>query len=517
MAAAPEAVPPPRRRRAPSVDDAEFREFVRTFNDWNQYEDVADRTPMLVIDAGRFNWKAGDAGRDSPCEIEPEAAEAVRLGRELQRLRNGGADWSQQAELQLLRDHRDTCCAKMVESLSQRVARGEVQPYELALVTVPLLERPDDPEGQATWLMRRLFDGLPSLRGIALQNQELLSLYASGRTTGLVVNLGSELSAVAIWEGYLLSHTANVVRNPQYDSLPSSAQNVEAMERWVHTSGLVDVVEGAIAEAPIDTRKDLLTNIVITGGMRAQLGTAGQACCEHLPSALLRRLTTVGYLRSNPPGVGAVAEHPVDRFIQLVCPPERDCAAWIGGSVVGSLNATFRSREPLIVSRERYEAFVALDTKFTAADTSYLLGAAERMLVPVGPDLRLAAARRALAWARCLLHFDASSSAELAGLPTDLVVQVGQLLVHPAAPRGAATPPEGDRTDAELALLTAPRLQGGEQGQMCEPQCWTKAGAERVARARYIGRSTVQPPTGGLSLLDRDRGPGRIRVMLDLS
>eukprot|EP01044_Picomonas_judraskeda_P001458 COSAG03_NODE_88_length_13468_cov_4.757798_5_plen_520_part_00 len=508
-----EGVPPgPRHpRSAAAVDDAEFRQFVRS------QTDVVE--PVLVIDAGRFHWKVGDAGEDSPTDFAPEGEDGVRVGVELQRLRSGGdLDRSRQAEQQLLREHRETCCASMVEALSRRVARGQARPHELALVTVPLLERPDDSDGQAAWLMRQLFERLPSLRGIMLQNQEVLSIYANGRTTALAVNLGSEISVVATWEGHILSDTARVVRNPQYDLLPSSVRNGEAMEHWVDTSGLVDAVEGAIVAAPRDTRRHLLSNLVITGGRRAQMGrTAGQACSAHLPSALLRRLTSTGYLRSNPLGVGTIhVGDPWDGSVRVVCPPERDCSAWIGGSIVGSLSSTFRSPEPLFISREQFEAFVALGTRASAADVSCLLGAAERTLVPAGLDLRPAAAWRALAWARCLLHSDASSSAELAELPAELVVRIGELLVHPPAPcAGAATPPEeSSRTDAELALLLAPRLEGCEQGQYCEPQCWTEAGAERVARAQYIGRSTVQAPRGGLSLLERDRGSERIRVML---
>lgn len=267
----PEAVPPTQYPGSPSVDDAEFRRFLRFFNDLCDDANAAEST-VLVIDAGRLHWKAGDGGEDSPCEVYPEPADSqLSVGVELQRLRSSGSDSSRQAELQLLRQHRESCCAQMLESVTRRVARGEIQPYTLALVTVPLLERPDDPDGQAAWLMRQLFDGLPSLRGISLQNQEVLSAYATGRITALVVNLGSELGVVAIWEGAVLSDTASVAHNPHYDLLPSSAQSDEAMELWIQTSGLVDAVEGAIMAAPRDTRRDLLSNIVITGGPASTL------------------------------------------------------------------------------------------------------------------------------------------------------------------------------------------------------------------------------------------------------
>lgn len=58
---------------------------------------------------------------------------------------------------------------------------------------------------------------------------------------------------------------------------------------------------------------------------------------------------------------------------------------------------------------------------------------------PKGYGKRVDAARRALVWARCLLRPDASSTVqdgtgtrnELTELPTELVVRIGELLVHP--------------------------------------------------------------------------------------
>eukprot|EP01052_Picozoa_sp_SAG31_P050250 SAG31_NODE_11382_length_1037_cov_0.831557_1_plen_221_part_01 len=219
MASAAEGIPPLSRPwpADATVDDAEFRQYVR---EWNDDPDDVERT-VLVIDAGRFHWKVGDAGEDSPSDFAPEGLDGVRLGVELQRLRSGGSDRSRQAEQQLLRDHRKTCCASMFEALSRRVARGQARPYELALVTVPLLERPDDSDSQAAWLMQQLFERLPSLHGITFQNQEVLSIYASGRATALAVNLGSEISVVGVWDDCLLSDMARIVRSPQYDLVPS--------------------------------------------------------------------------------------------------------------------------------------------------------------------------------------------------------------------------------------------------------------------------------------------------------
>ena len=107
MASAAEGVPPPPGlcSAAAAVDDAEFREFVRGFNDLSGDQDGVEPA-VLVIDAGRLHWKAGDAGDDSPSDLAPEGPDGVLLGVELQRLRSSGDDRSRQAEQQLLREQR---------------------------------------------------------------------------------------------------------------------------------------------------------------------------------------------------------------------------------------------------------------------------------------------------------------------------------------------------------------------------------------------------------------------------
>eukprot|EP01047_Picozoa_sp_COSAG01_P062154 COSAG01_NODE_7863_length_3021_cov_1.688227_2_plen_127_part_00 len=100
----------------------------------------------------------------------------------------------------------------------------------------------------------------------------MLSSYAAGRTTSWVINLGLEITIVAIFEGAILSATARVLRNPRYDMLPTTApsqqRHAAAAERWMDCSGLLAALEDSLEAAPIDTRGALLHGVVISGGER---------------------------------------------------------------------------------------------------------------------------------------------------------------------------------------------------------------------------------------------------------
>ena len=162
-----------------SIDDDAFHRFVHSFND-----DVGvDENTVLVIDAGNLQWAAGRAGDDSPCLFAPgtqgELASLRDMAVELQRLQNSSDDdaaassSSRHSRAQLLLEHRDRCCASMLELISNasRWNGGWDKPWLLALVTVPMLQGAGSP--RARWLCTELFDRLPSLRGVMIQHQEV--------------------------------------------------------------------------------------------------------------------------------------------------------------------------------------------------------------------------------------------------------------------------------------------------------------------------------------------------------
>ena len=136
----------------------------------------------------------------------------------------------------------------------------EAEPLPLAaVVAVPCLE---DPMSSAILTrLRRLFfepGGAVARAGwrcisLAPVPQELLPVYSNGRTTALSAMLGTELSVVAVYEGYALHECARKRRWPAQSS-PELVAELFA-----------ELLADAIFSAPIDCRADLMRNIVVSG------------------------------------------------------------------------------------------------------------------------------------------------------------------------------------------------------------------------------------------------------------
>ena len=288
----------------------------------------------------------------------------------------------------------------------------------------------DGPVRRAGWVCPRL----------VMQPQELLALYGTGRTTGMCVNLGSELSAYAVYEGYALPQCA---RRRAWGSSGADASTVAA------------IVAEAIFSAPLDCRMDLINSIILCGGDTELTKPAAdpsdpaarwplqdavhEALCaeadwrvavslgEMVPIWRARHWAKGGHEGSfwlDHPGNSADATCPrldgparaanwsVRQRVKLIAPPERALLTWIGGSIVGSINRNGFC--PMVLNPGLSEDGMG----YTGQRLSDHL-----MLPDLGPAL--AAASQRLAWARCAALCDAEMP-ELAALPLDLVVMIGE-------------------------------------------------------------------------------------------
>jgi actin len=73
-------------------------------------------------------------------------------------------------------------------------------------VNVLVADNPLTPKEQKQKIAHLLFDEL-GVKSLALMNSAVLSLFSTGRTTGIVVEVGQGVSyAVPIFEGYALPH-----------------------------------------------------------------------------------------------------------------------------------------------------------------------------------------------------------------------------------------------------------------------------------------------------------------------
>ena len=93
----------------------------------------------------------------------------------------------------------------------------------------------------------------------------------------------------------------------------------------MEAAGIHETTYNSIMKCDIDIRKDLYTNVVLSGGSTMYPGIAARMWKE------------IHTLAPNTPNI--------------VAPPERKYSAWIGGSILASLS-TFQS---MWISKEEYD------------------------------------------------------------------------------------------------------------------------------------------------------------------
>jgi actin len=359
---------------------------------------MGDRPP-IVCDNGSGMVKLGFSGDDAPRSVFPSIvgrpkSEQAMLGAAKKDYYIGDDAQAKRGILQLRYpiEHGIVTNWDDMEKIWHHTFYNElrVDPEEHCVL---LTEAPMNPKQNRERMTQIMFETF-GVMGMYINIQAVLALYASGRTTGIVMDAGDGVShTVPIYEGYSLPHAVMrvdmagrdmtaymaLLLSEQGYSLNSSAEREIARtikeklcyvaldfdeelamkddeyeefmlpdgevihigtQRFrcpealfqpkmigLEADGLHQLVFKSINKCDIDVRRDLYTNIVLSGGTTMYPG---------LPQRLEKEI---------------VALTPASIKPKVVAPPERKFSVWIGGSILSSLT-TFQN---LWLTRAEYE------------------------------------------------------------------------------------------------------------------------------------------------------------------
>lgn len=370
--------------------------------------DINLTKPALIIDNGSGMVKAGFSGEAQPCVEFPSIIGTPKYKKSLKHMKDG----------KMLFVGSDAYDKKGVLKLSYPIEHGIVTDWEnmeqiwshtfdkLRVIpndrNVLLTEAPRNPRKNREKMAEIMFETF-NVDGLYIAIQGVLSLYASGRTTGTVLDIGDGVThTIPIYDGYAIDNAINrfdlagrdvteymqrllemegismitssekeIVRRMKekyaycvtdveaeykmYRSRNMSRKYVlpdgnaiilqdvmyETPEVLFNPSligkemlGVHEAVNDSILKTDINIRKDLYSNIVLSGGT-----TMIRDFDKKLEYSLRSVLNT-------------------NAEVKVIAPPERRYSVWMGGSILASLptfdsawiyNREYRESGPSII------------------------------------------------------------------------------------------------------------------------------------------------------------------------
>merc|ERR1711903_318819 len=362
-----------------------------------------DEKPAIIMDNGTGMMKCGLSGTDAPTVT---FASCVGYPKQKAMLQGSNKDYYVGEEAQQKRgilllkyplEHGVITNWDDMEKIWKhtfdnelRIVLGADEEAEEDVAGVLLTEAPMNPKENRERMTQIMCETL-NARRFYVAIQAVLSLYASGRTTGVVVDCGDGVShTVPIYEGYSMPHAIQRINLAGRDltdyickilteskiNLHTSAERMSAMKIkedlcyvsmtfatdvdnfagkekqfempdgtvvTVHNQmircpelmfkpsldgkemmGLHELTKKTVNDCDLDVRKDLLGNVVMSGGT---------TMFPNMPERLQAELQ------------GLVPEA---TKVKVIAPPERMISVWIGGSILASLSTFNR----MWISRE---------------------------------------------------------------------------------------------------------------------------------------------------------------------
>ncbi|XP_071130529.1 actin, cytoplasmic 3-like [Mytilus edulis] len=348
-----------------------------------------DDIASLVIDNGSGMCKAGYGGDDAPTTVFPSIVgrpkhQGIMIGANIRDFYVGDEAQTYRGVLSLTYpiEHGIVTNWDDMEKIWNHTFYHELRVYPDEH-PVLMTEAPLNPKVNREKMMEILFETF-SVPASYVAIQAVLSLYSSGRTTGIVLDSGDGVThAVPIYEGYALPHATlrldlagrditdyllkiltergysfttsaerEIVRDikeklcfvtEDYDAdmlrsvtttdlethyeLPDGEIISVGNERFRATEclfqpsfigmeafGIHESVYNSIVKCDVDVRKDLFSNIVLSGGTTLYDGMSG------------RLKSDIGHLA------------PQNMAVNVIAPSERKYSVWIGGSILASLS-----------------------------------------------------------------------------------------------------------------------------------------------------------------------------------